>query len=169
LIAFFATYLIWIYETNFLFNGLIPSEINIVEQIIGVFVPFGLWVVSNYLVCSIRDGDGKLKEVFQASALTFLPMIITFPILTVISHALTLNESFIYELIYGIGVSFTVVYLFIMVKEIHFYDFKPTFKNIFITIFTGIMLMAMTLIVVFLLGEVYQLIADIIQEVNSRV
>lgn len=169
LIAFFATYLIWIYETNFLFNGLIPSEINIVEQIIGVFVPFGLWVISNYLVCSIRDGDGKLKEVFQASALTFLPMIITFPILTVISHALTLNESFIYELIYGIGVSFTVVYLFIMVKEIHFYDFKPTFKNIFITIFTGIMLMAMTLIVVFLLGEVYQLIADIIQEVNSRV
>jgi hypothetical protein len=31
------------------------------------------------------------------------------------------------------------------------------------------MLMAMTLIIVFLLGEVYQLVADIIQEVNSRV
>ena len=169
LFAFFAAYLIWIYEANFLFNGLIPSEINIVEQIIGVFIPFGLWVVSNYLVCSIRDGDGKLTEVFQASALTLLPMIITFPILTIISHALTLNESFIYELIYGIGLSLTVIYFFIMVKEIHFYDFKPTFKNILITIFTSIMLLAMTLIIVFLLGEVYQLIADIIQEVNSRV
>jgi hypothetical protein len=55
-----------------------------------------------------------------------------------------------------------------MVKEIHFYDIRPTFKNIFITIFTGIMLLAMILIVIFLLGEVYQLIADIIQEVNSR-
>jgi len=98
-----------------------------------------------------------------------LPMIITFPILTVISHALTANESFIYELIYGIGVTFTVIYMFIMVKEIHFYDIKPTFKNILITIFTAIMLLALTLIIVFLLGEVYQLIADIIQEVNSRV
>ena len=167
--AFFAAYLIWIYEANFLFNGLIPSEINLIEQIIGVFVPFGLWVISNYLVCSIRDGDGKLTEVFQASALTLLPMIITFPILTIISHALTLNESFIYELIYGIGLTLTIIYFFIMVKEIHFYDFKPTFKNIFITFFTGIMLLAMTLIIAFLLGEVYQLVADIIQEVNSRV
>ncbi|MBM3909846.1 MAG: hypothetical protein FJ352_03665 [Firmicutes bacterium] len=169
ILAFFVTYLIWIYETNFLFNGLLSSEINIIEQVIGVFVPFGLWVVSNYLVCSIRDGDGKLSEVFQASALTLLPMIITFPILTVISHALTANESFIYELIYGIGVSFTVIYMFIMVKEIHFYDIKPTFKNILITIFTAVMLLALTLIIVFLLGEVYQLVADIIQEVNSRV
>lgn len=169
LLAFFASYLIWIYETNFLFNGLIPSEINLIEQIIGVFVPFGLWVVSNYLVCSIRDGDGKLSEVFQASALTLLPMIITFPILTIISHALTLNESFIYELVYGIGLTLTIIYFFIMVKEIHFYDFKPTFKNIFITLFTAIMLLSMTLIIVFLLGEVYQLVADIIQEVNSRV
>ncbi len=169
LLGFFVTYLIWMYETNFLFNGLIPSEINLIEQFIGVMVPFGLWVISNYLVCSIRDGDGKLTEVFQASALTLLPMIITFPILTVISHALTLNESFIYEFVYGIGLSFTVIYFFIMVKEIHFYDIRPTFKNILITIFTAIMLLAMTLIVVFLLGEVYQLIADIIQEVNSRV
>ena len=169
LLAFFASYLIWIYETNFLFNGLIPSEINLIEQIIGVFVPFGLWVVSNYLVCSIRDGDGKLSEVFQASALTLLPMVITFPTLTIISHALTLNESFIYELVYGIGLTLTIIYFFIMVKEIHFYDFKPTFKNIFITLFTAIMLLSMTLIIVFLLGEVYQLVADIIQEVNSRV
>jgi phosphatidylserine synthase len=80
-----------------------------------------------------------------------------------------LNESFIYELVYGIGLTLTIIYFFIMVKEIHFYDFKPTFKNIFITLFTAIMLLSMTLIIVFLLGEVYQLVADIIQEVNSRV
>jgi hypothetical protein len=165
---FILTYVIWIYETNFLFNGIIPSEINVFEQLISILVPFGLWVVSNYLVCSIRDGDGKLSEVFQGSALTLLPMIIVFPILTIISHGLTLNEVFVYDVIFGLGVSFTVIYYFIMVKEIHFYDIKPTFKNILITIFTGIMLLAITLIIIFLLGEVYQLAADIIQEVNSR-
>jgi hypothetical protein len=166
---FFLTYIIWIYETNFLFNGIIPSDINIIEQLIGVFIPFGLWVISNYLVCSIRDGDGKFSEVFQASALTLLPMIITFPILTIISQGLTLNEAFIYDLIYGIGVSVTVIYFFIMVKEIHFYDLKPTVKNILITIFTAVMLLAITLVIVFLLGEVVDLISDIFQEVNSRV
>jgi hypothetical protein len=168
LALFFGTYILWLYETNFLFNGIITSEINIVEQLIGVMVPFGLWVISNYLVCSIRDGDGRFQEVFQGSALTLLPMIIVFPILTIVSNGLTLNEAFIYDVIYGLGVAFTVIYFFVMVKEIHFYDIKPTFKNIFITLFTAVMLLAMTLIVVFLLGEVYQLIADIVQEVNSR-
>jgi len=98
-----------------------------------------------------------------------LPMIITFPILTIISQGLTLNEVFIYDLIYGIGVSFTLIYFFIMVKEIHFYDLKPTVKNILITIFTAVMLLAMTLVIVFLLGEVMDFISDIFQEVNSRV
>jgi uncharacterized protein (DUF3084 family) len=56
-----------------------------------------------------------------------------------------------------------------MVKEIHFYDLKPTVKNILITIFTAVMLLAMTLVIVFLLGEVVDLISDIFQEVNSRV
>jgi len=151
-----------------LFNTNIPSEINILEQVITIFVPFFLWVIANYLVCSIRDGDGKLSEVFQGSALTLLPMIITFPILTIISQGLTLNEAFIYEIILGIGVTITIIYFFIMVKEIHFYDIKPTLSNIFITIFTGVMMLAMAFIIFFLLGEVYQLLADMIQEVTSR-
>jgi tetratricopeptide (TPR) repeat protein len=166
---FFLTYLVWMYQTNFLFNATIPSEINVVEQVITVFVPFFLWVISNYLVCSIRDGDGKLSEVFQGSALTLLPMIITLPILTVVSQGLTLNEAFIYDIIFGIGLTFTIIYFFIMVKEIHFYDVRPTFSNILLTLFTAVMMLAMTFIIFFLLGEVYQLIADMIQEVSSRV
>jgi len=96
-------------------------------------------------------------------------MIITFPILTFISQGLTLNEAFIYDIILLIGVSITVIYFFIMVKEIHFYDIKPTFQNILLTIFTGIMILAMTFIIFFLIGEVYQLFADMFQEVISRV
>jgi hypothetical protein len=107
--------------------------------------------------------------VFQGSALTLLPMIITLPILTVVSQGLTLNEAFIYDIIFGIGLTFTIIYFFIMVKEIHFYDVRPTFSNILLTLFTAVMMLAMTFIIFFLLGEVYQLIADMIQEVSSRV
>jgi tetratricopeptide (TPR) repeat protein len=168
LILFFLTYVLWIYETNFLFNPRIPSEIQIIEELITVFVPFFLWVISNYLVCSIRDGDGRLKEVFQASAITLLPMIITFPIATFVSYGLTLNEMFVYDIIVGTGVVITMIYFIIMVKEIHFYDFKPTFTNIIITLFTAVMMLAMSFIVFFLLGEVVNVFLDIIREVTSR-
>jgi len=166
---FFLAYSLWIYETNFLFNPRIVSEINLFEEFVTIFVPFGLWVLSNYLVGSIRDGDGKLKEVFQGSALTLLPLIVMLPILTILSHALTFNEAFIYDVVMLIGLAMTIVYFFIMVKEIHFYDIRPTVSNILITLFTGVMMLAMSFIVFFLLGEIVNLIADIFQEVISRV
>ncbi len=168
LLLFFLVYIIFIFETSFLFNPLIPSEINMFQQITTVFVPFFLWVLANYLVCSIRDGEGKLRDVYQASAVTLLPMIITLPILTIISKGLTYNEAFIYDTVLFIGLIITGIYMIIMVKEIHFYDMKPTIGNIFITLFTGVMILAVLFIVYLLLSEVWVLITDVIRELIVR-
>jgi len=168
LLLFFLAYIYWIYETSFLFNERIASEINLFQQIVVIFVPFGLWVIANYLVCSIRDGEGKFSDVYQASAYSLLPMIITFPLVTIISQGLTYNEAFIYHTLLDIGIIVTVVYFIVMVKEIHFYDMKPTLVNIFISIFTAIMIMAVIIIVYLLLGEVYNLFSDIIRELTNR-
>lgn len=165
---FFLAYILWIYQTSFLFNNQIPSEIKLFEQIIKIFIPFLLWVAANYLVCSIRDGEGKLRDVYQASAYTLLPMIITLPIVTIVSKGLTYNESFIYDTLLIIGLVITGIYLIIMVKEIHFYDMKPTIGNILITIFTALMIVAVLFIVYLLLNEVYGLLSDIVRELINR-
>jgi tetratricopeptide (TPR) repeat protein len=168
LLLFFLAYVLWIYRTSFLFNNQIPSEINLFEQMVTIFVPFILWVVANYLVCSIRDGEGKFSDVYQASAYSLLPMIITFPIITFVSNGLTYNEAFIYDALLIIGLSITVIYFIIMVKEIHFYDMKPTIGNILISIFTAVMIVAVLFIVYLLLNEVYGLFSDIVRELINR-
>jgi tetratricopeptide (TPR) repeat protein len=167
-LLFFLAYIFWIYETSFLFNDRITSEINLVEEVVKIFVPFVLWVIANYLVCSIRDGEGKLSDVYQASAYTLLPMIITFPIVAIISKGLTYNESFIYDTLLIIGIAITVIYMIIMVKEVHFYDMKPTIGNILISIFTALMIIAVLFIIYLLLNEVYGLLSDIVREVINR-
>ncbi len=167
-LLFFLMYILWIYKTSFLFNDVMPSEINLFQQVVMIFLPFFLWVGANYLVSSIRDGEGKLSDVFQASAYTLLPMIITFPILTLVSNGLTYNEAFIYDTLLWIGIVVTVIYFIIMVKEIHFYDMRPTISNILISIFTAIMIVAMLAIVYLLLTEVYGLLYDIVRELTNR-
>jgi tetratricopeptide (TPR) repeat protein len=168
LFVFFAVYLIWLYETNFLFNDQLPSDINIVEQAITLFVPFFFWVVANFLVSSVRDGEGTLSNVYQASSAIFLPLIIVLPILTFVSQALTYNESFIYEIGLNLVLAATAIYFVLMVKEIHFYEGKDTLTNIVISLFTALMMAAILFIVYFLLGEVWQLGLDIIQEVTAN-
>jgi sugar lactone lactonase YvrE len=169
LFIFFTVYLIWLYETNFLFNNQLPSDINIGEQAITLFVPFFFWVFANFLVSSVRDGEGTLANVYQASSAILLPAIIVLPILTLVSQALTYNESFIYDIGFQLLIATLVIYFVLMVKEIHFYEGKDTFSNIFVSLFTSLMMAAMLLIVFFLLSEVWQLILDIIQEVNANV
>jgi len=168
LLLFFTAYIYWIFETSFLFNNYIPAEINMFQQMTTIFVPFFLWVVANYLVCSIRDGEGKLSDVYQATAYTLLPMIITLPLVTFISNALSFNESFIYSTLMFIGLFITGLYMVIMVKEIHYYDMKPTISNILISLFTAIMILAVLFIVYLLLNEVYVLISDVIRELIIR-
>lgn len=168
LLLFFLAYMFFIFRTSFLFNPMIVTDISIFEQIITVFVPFVLFVVANYLVCSIRDGEGKFSDVFQGTAYTLLPMIITLPLVTIISNGLTYNESFIFSTLLTIGLIVTVIYMIIMVKEIHFYDMKPTIANILITIFTALMILAVVFIIYLLLSEVWTLFADIIREVTVR-
>lgn len=169
IILFFAAYLIWKYNASFLFNDAIASEINVFNEMLFVFIPILLFVVSNNLIGSIRDGEGSFSNILQGTAYVFLPMIITLPLLTIISHYLTFNESFVYYTILYIAIGISVIYLIIMVKEIHFYDMKPTIANILITIFTALMIIAFIAIIYLLLAEVLGLITDIIREVGNRV
>lgn len=168
LFLFFGTYVIWIYNTSFLFNDRLPSDINLMEEAVKVFVPFFLWVIANYLVCSIRDGEGKLTDVFQGSAYSLLPMILAFPLLTLLSKGLSYNESFIYYTVLAAGILLTGIWLLIMVKEIHYYDMKPTIGNILISLFTAVMILAVLFIVFLLLNEVWTLVSDVIRELVSR-
>jgi sugar lactone lactonase YvrE len=169
ILLFFLAYVFYTFNTSFLFNPVIPSEINVFQQMITIFLPFFLFVLANYLVCSIRDGEGKLSDVYQASAYTLLPLIITLPLASIVSNGLTYNESFIFTTLMFVGIFVTILYFIIMVKEIHFYDLKPTIFNILITIFTALMILAVVFIVYLLLSEVFTLISDVIREVILRV
>lgn len=168
ILVFFGTYITWLYQTNFLFNNVVASEINMLQQVIAIFLPLGLWVVSNYLVSSIRDGEGKLSDVYQSTAYILIPMIITLPLLTILSQFLTNQEAFIYSSVMFIGLFLSFIYIIFMVKEVHFYEMKATISNIFITIFTASMLLLFALIIYLLIGEAFGVVVDIIREVNSR-
>src|SRR5690606_28983184 len=159
-LIFFIVYIIWIYESNFQFNFFIPAQINFFEQVMTIFVPLGLWVLANYLVSTIRDGEGRLSDVFQGTAYTLIPLIFTLPLLTILSHVLTQNEAFIYDFIMFTGFALFGIYIIFMVKEIHFYDMGPTLGNILITIFTAIMILVFVAIVYMLFSEIIGLFED---------
>ena len=169
LVLYFLIYLIYIYELGFLFNYRVIADINILEEILKILLPFFLWVISNTLVSSIREGEGRFKDVYVSTIFSLTPIVIVLPIVTILSQVLTYNEEFIISLLMGVGIIATVIYFFIMVKEIHYYQVKESFGSIFISFFTMVMLLLSTIIIYILLSELVTLIRDIIMEVFARV
>ena len=167
-VLFFMMYIIYIYETSFLFNNVIAARIDIVEEAVSIFIPILLFVLANYLVSSIRDGEGRFRDVYIGLSTVLIPAIVMLPFATLVSQGISLNEAFIFDFIMGILYVLTFFYLIFMIKEIHYYEVKQTISNILISIFTALMIVVVVFIVYLLLGEVVTLVLDIIREVTVR-
>lgn len=168
LAGIYGLYIASLYLTGFLFSNRITFEINLFEESVKVLVPFGLFVIANYLVCSIREGEGRFRHVYQASVYCLAPLLVALPILLLLSNILTLNESFVYE--FGTFVTYFVlaIYLVLMVKEIHNYSFSSSIANILLSVFTALMIAVVVFIVYLLLNEIASFLINIWIEVRSR-
>lgn len=169
LFIFFLFYVYFIYNVGFLFNQRDLSMINLAEELAKVVLPILVWVIANFLIGSIREGEGRLKDVYITTIYSLSPFFLTLPFLTVISWGLTYNETFVYDFILFVSILVTVIYFFFMVKETHFYTVKETFQSISISAFTMVMLLLGVFIVYILFNEIIMLGRDIIMEVVFRV
>ena len=169
LLIYFALYMIFIYSFGFLFNMRIIANINIIEEAMKIFLPFVLFVFANYLIGSIREGEGRLKDIYVTTIFSLAPYFISLPILVILSKGLTYNETFIISLIQFVSIFITVIYFFFMVKETHFYNVKETVASIFLSFFTMVLMLLGAFIVYILLNELFKLIIDLIMEVYYRV
>ena len=169
LVIYFLIYLIYVYKMGFLFNYRVIADVNILEEILKIFIPLLLWVISNTLVSSIREGEGRFKDVYITTIFSLTPIIIVLPIVTILSQVLTYNEEFIINLLMTVGTGAAFIYFFIMVKETHYYEVKESIGSIFVSFFTMIMLLLSSIIIYILLSELVTLIKDIVMEVIARV
>ena len=169
LLIYFALYMIFIYSFGFLFNTRIIANINIIEEAMKIFLPFVLFVFANYLIGSIREGEGRFKDIYVTTIFSLAPYFLSLPILVILSKGLTYNETFIISLIQFVSIFITVIYFFFMVKETHFYNVKETVASIFLSFFTMVLMLLGAFIVYILLNELFKLIIDLIMEVYYRV
>ncbi len=167
-LLFFIEWLLGLYYTNFIFRQGRTADIMLSREIAKVAVPFALWVISNYLVSTISDGEGKFSDVYQGTIYSFAPYLLFNPLVILISNALTYNEAFVYDFSYFVIWAWTAGLLFVMVMETHNFEFKETIKNILLTGFSMLILMLVVFIVYVLLDQVFDFGFSVVQEVMVR-
>ncbi len=158
-----------IYLTGFVFNRFSTTwEIQVEMEIAFTVVPILLWVVANYLIATISDGEGSFKQVIIGSAYSLFPYALFALPIALFSNVLTLNEIFIYDFASQIVLFWCGVMLVIMVKELHNFSLSQTVRNLLGTLFTMAMFLLTTYILYVLFNQLIEFIMAIVQEVGLR-
>ncbi len=158
-----------LYVTGFAFNPYPSSAYIWVEnEILTVAVLLVIWNAANYLVSTISDGEGRVRDVIIGSAYSLFPYAVFALPIALISNVLTLNEVFIYTMSMNLVWFWTGLMLFIMVKEVHNYSFTETVRNVLVTIFTMALFLLTAYILYVLFNQLFDFISAILQEIGLR-
>jgi len=162
IVAFFISAI----ATSFIFSWNVPFDIL---PLTGIFIlVVALFVVVNFLVATINEGEGSFRNVYIGTAYAATPFILLAIPITLISHVLTLSEAFVYQFLFYVAVGWSLVLQFIMIKEIHDYEIRDVIKNILLTLFAASIIALVVFVQYLLLGQVVEFVQGLFMEVGIR-
>lgn len=165
----FILQILGVYIVNFIFNPVNPDSINLTAVFLQTFVPILLWIIANYLVSAINDGEGTLKDIYRGTIYALSPYLIFALPVMLLSNVLTLNESFMYSYSMFFLKGWCVFLLILMVMQVHNYTLKETIRSILTTIFAMLMIILLVFIIVVLFTQEMDFVNSIWRELKYRV
>lgn len=144
------------------------KQINATYIILMAIAPVVLFVVANWSITCITNGNGKMRDIFMVYAYALYPKVILSIIGLIASNIVTMDESALALFFYSFGSVAFAFYLFIGLIIIHEYNFT---QGILMTIFTIVSMCIIVFVVALFLtlsNEVITFFKTIYQEIMLR-
>ena len=144
------------------------NYISVWGAILNVCIPLALWIVANWCITTLFDGEGSLKDVYIASTYSLIPLILTTIPATIASNFVLVSETKMITLVTTIGFVWLGLLLFFGMMVTHDYTIG---KNVITTIATLVgMICIMFLVILFstLLGKLVGFVSNIVTEIQYR-
>ncbi|MBQ4556741.1 MAG: YIP1 family protein [Clostridia bacterium] len=141
---------------------------TIFAQAGSVLLPLALWVVANWCLTTLFEGEGSLKDVFVATCYALFPMVLTLVPATLFSNIVLAEETGILTLLINIGYIWTFMLIFFGAQTTHDYTLG---KNLIMTIATIVgMAIVMFIGILFtsLISNMVSFVTNIIVELQYR-
>lgn len=168
-IVFFGVYMLYQTSKGFIYQYTDVEDMDMGAVIVGFFAILILFIVCNYLVTSITDGDGTLKQVYTIPAYGLMPVMVCMLITIAMSYVLTYNEAFILTVIMIIGLVWSIAVIFEGLSTVHDYDFKGTVISLIITAVFMLIAAIVVLVVIIMWEQLYDFLLTVGKEVIRNV
>ncbi len=165
------TILVFFYQdigTGYIFNPT-GAYSGIFGQILSVGVPLILWVVANWCLTTLFDGEGSLKDIFIATTYSLLPVPMLVLPSVIFSNILAENEGQLITLLVGIAFAWAGLLIFFGMMVTHDYSLG---KNILTSVGTIVGMAFIIFVAVLfssLVARMVSFVSSIVVELTYRI
>ncbi|MBR1823823.1 MAG: YIP1 family protein [Ruminococcus sp.] len=142
---------------------------NIVPYIVRSFVLFGVWVVGNWSVCTLLDGEGTMRNICIYSAYSLIPYVAQVYINVILSHFLIRDEMVFMDIIRIIGTLWTAVLLFSAIRSVHQYSALKTVLAILLTVAAMLIMLFLMVLILALVQQIWIFLSSVYTEISYRI
>jgi hypothetical protein len=154
--------------TGFLYSNTLLRNYNSIFTVFSTIGLVLLWSVCNWLVCSMFEGKGSLKDVFISTAYCLMPWVVFLFLKVIFTNLLPLGTSDIIVGMESIVLIYTFFMLAIALIKIHDFDFFKVILTTLVILFFMILVVFVVLMCGILAEQFISFIADIFEEIIYR-
>ncbi len=168
LVALFAVFTLEFFATGYIFNQNRLSEYSLLIMLMKTIGIALLFVISNWAVCTLFNGNGNLKEITCVTTYALLPLIFAMFVNVVMSNFLSGTEGAIMSILLTVCIVWSFLLLLCGLYCIHEYNMTQTFFSVIATVLGMAVIVFLLIMFTSLLQQTWSFIYSIVLELIQR-
>ena len=144
------------------------SLASVWAQVFGVLVPLFLFVLANWCLTTLFEGEGSFKDIFVAAGYCLLPIPLLVIPTTIYSHFCISTETDIIGFISGFAFIWLGLLLFFGTMVTHDYSMGKNIITVIGTVVGMVFIMFLAVLFTTLVGKIVGLVTNIVDEIQYR-
>jgi len=158
------------YYIGYIFNDIntLVWWYNPLQRLTNWVLYVGLFIVANFCIASIRDGQGSFMQIVKAVSVCLVPLVFLYVPYIILSNVLTGQEQFILDTFRFVIFAWCAILVVIMISYLHNYEFRDTIACLILTIFAMVVLFVTAIVVYTLAKEAFNFFKILVEEALLR-
>lgn len=153
--------------TGFVFNA-DAEDVNILIEFSKICLPVLLFVVCNWAVTSLMNGEGSIKAIYMGTCYSLMPIIYLYPVAILLSNIMVQEEGDFYTVFVSIAIFWVFLLIFLGNMRIHDYNLGMAVLEIVVTVVVMLLVVFLAILFAALIQQMITFVQNIIEEISLR-
>lgn len=165
LIVFYIVTVLKTIASGFLFSTYNPETFNSLWEFVRSVGFVILWVISNWMICTLMQGKGKLKEILIVTCYSLWPLIIEKVVYILFSNVLLAAEGSFLGIFSIVATLYFVLLMIMGLLKIHDFSFSRFLGTTLLTVLAMAAIVFLGIMIVILIQQLYGFVVTLVTEI----